>query len=371
VAVTGSRSQMNCRCGLPAQAGESGGKALFRCSHDVCGFFQWGANTSVPRSFPSHAGSSSAGTGIHFLNNNAHHETEAGLHRLDSHFVERTNFEIPPCLSVMTNRGQQQPQGPLVDIRFELQEFRRAQGQSPVAWLSASFSPNVALTALLRELTENFAHYDAQRKLWLISLDIYEPLICKLLSQEYASCVRVNELPTFLVKGLKWWCKEHYLTCPEAAIEDQDLKLNLTAEFLDMILPYQLKGIQFIVRHGGRGLIADEMGLGKTCQAIGILMHYERLWPALVLVTNEMLGEQFKGEIARFMGNLVEPDDVHVFKTSAKKGSRELKGKICIVSYSMLTRLANEAGFSSKLRSFKVVIADEAHAIKSLSSQQR
>lgn len=34
----------------------------------------------------------------------------------------------------------------------------------------------------------------------------------------------------------------------------------------ERLFPYQRKGVDFGLRHGGRLLLADEMGLGKTCQ---------------------------------------------------------------------------------------------------------
>lgn len=45
---------------------------------------------------------------------------------------------------------------------------------------------------------------------------------------------------------------------------------NLPKKLLDTLLPFQLEGVQFGLRRGGRCLIADEMGLGKTLQVIRI-----------------------------------------------------------------------------------------------------
>lgn len=41
---------------------------------------------------------------------------------------------------------------------------------------------------------------------------------------------------------------------------------KLPKRLLDVILPFQLEGVKFGLRRGGRCLIADEMGLGKTLQ---------------------------------------------------------------------------------------------------------
>lgn len=42
----------------------------------------------------------------------------------------------------------------------------------------------------------------------------------------------------------------------------------LPRKLLDALLPFQLDGLRFGLRRGGRCLIADEMGLGKTLQVI-------------------------------------------------------------------------------------------------------
>lgn len=41
---------------------------------------------------------------------------------------------------------------------------------------------------------------------------------------------------------------------------------KLPKRLVDVLLPFQLEGVRFGLRRGGRCLIADEMGLGKTLQ---------------------------------------------------------------------------------------------------------
>lgn len=43
---------------------------------------------------------------------------------------------------------------------------------------------------------------------------------------------------------------------------------KLPRKILDTLLPFQVDGVKFGLRRGGRCLIADEMGLGKTLQVI-------------------------------------------------------------------------------------------------------
>jgi hypothetical protein len=75
--------------------------------------------------------------------------------------------------------------------------------------------------------------------------------------------IELQELPRFLVVGLK-----SYLRGQEEDIHGSsdimEPELHLEESFLDTLLPFQLEGIRFVVRHRGRALIGDEMGCGKV-----------------------------------------------------------------------------------------------------------
>lgn len=45
-----------------------------------------------------------------------------------------------------------------------------------------------------------------------------------------------------------------------------ELIRGLPKSLLEVLLPFQVEGVKFGLRRGGRCLIADEMGLGKTLQ---------------------------------------------------------------------------------------------------------
>ena len=49
-------------------------------------------------------------------------------------------------------------------------------------------------------------------------------------------------------------------------IKEED-SLNIETSLLDLLLPFQLEGIKFAVRHGGRALIGDDMvsAYVRTC----------------------------------------------------------------------------------------------------------
>ena len=42
--------------------------------------------------------------------------------------------------------------------------------------------------------------------------------------------------------------------------EQEDLPSRLPPVLMDALKPYQVEGIRFVIRRGGRGLIGDEMG---------------------------------------------------------------------------------------------------------------
>lgn len=54
---------------------------------------------------------------------------------------------------------------------------------------------------------------------------------------------------------------------------------KLPKTLTDVLLPFQMDGLRFALRRGGRCLIADEMGLGKTLQVpIPLFFHFEELF---------------------------------------------------------------------------------------------
>lgn len=63
-----------------------------------------------------------------------------------------------------------------------------------------------------------------------------------------------------------WWvpCMEGHYT--EEQVDE--LLGKLPGSLRNALLPFQLEGVRFALRRGGRCLIADEMGLGKTIQVV-------------------------------------------------------------------------------------------------------
>ncbi|EKX45486.1 hypothetical protein GUITHDRAFT_42086, partial [Guillardia theta CCMP2712] len=123
------------------------------------------------------------------------------------------------------------------------------------------------------------------------------------------------------------------------------------------LLPFQRDGVRFALKRKGRVLIGDEMGLGKTLQALAVAAAYKREWPLLIICPSS-LRLNWAQECSRWLeGMKEEPLEVQV----VMKGSDAIKGvDVTIVSYDLATRMSD----AIKASSFKVVIADESHYIK-------
>jgi superfamily II DNA or RNA helicase len=153
---------------------------------------------------------------------------------------------------------------------------------------------------------------------------------------------------------------------------------SLPVGFRSALLPFQVDGIQFVLRRKGRGLIADEMGVGKTVQAIGLAGCYKDKWPVLVVVPAS-LRLVWAEEFEKWMPDL-SPADIQVIFDSADKLHVSDKYKIVIISYDMLRRLScerccnqerdlpnnvcsSEGCIASHGNGWKMVIADESHKL--------
>ncbi len=74
------------------------------------------------------------------------------------------------------------------------------------------------------------------------------------------------------------------------------------------LLPFQLQGVKFGLKHHGRCLIADEMGVGKTVQGIALAACYREEWPLLIIVPAS-LRLMWAEELERWLPH-IRPSDV-------------------------------------------------------------
>ena len=268
------------------------------------------------------------------------------------------------------------PGGRKIDVRLALAEIQLAPPYRIL--LSADFARNDDLSRLFQSLPSDRCAYHGKKKLWLLDLGLYESLIARLHSSEYCQLADVpaaGDIPRWLLKGLEWYSR-HLDKFPERR-SPAPVPLNLTPYLKEKLLPFQVEGVGFIVRNGGRGMIADEMGCGKTVQAIATAVHYRQHWPVLVICPSNLVDQwhqqllEYAGEAAlheagdassahRYAGSdLLRPSDVK----RIKKGS-DLPGacKVCVCPYTLLDTMTEQRRITPQ--AYGVIIADESHNIK-------
>ncbi len=161
----------------------------------------------------------------------------------------------------LTHRPKQ-PNNQLVDVKkpgrmqVNISLYKFENGPPMRVWFSITSPPNSTLTKYFTSLNVDLRQFLNGLKLWVFDFILYEEIISRLLSSEFEETIQITELPRFLTVGLR-----NYLqNIPKVSVEPV---LNLEPALLEFLLPFQLEGIKFVIRHGGRALIGDEMG---TCR---------------------------------------------------------------------------------------------------------
>ncbi|KAG5223509.1 DNA annealing helicase and endonuclease ZRANB [Salix suchowensis] len=135
----------------------------------------------------------------------------------------------------------------------------------------------------------------------------------------------------------------------------------LPRKLLDALLPFQLDGLRFGLRRGGRCLIADEMGLGKTLQAIAIAGCFINEGPILV-VCPAILRFSWAEELERWMPFCL-PSEIHlVFGHRNNPVHLARCPKVVVISYTMLHHLRK----AMLEQEWALLIVDESHHVRSV-----
>lgn len=135
------------------------------------------------------------------------------------------------------------------------------------------------------------------------------------------------------------------------------------------VLPYQREAVEFALSRGGRVLLGDEMGLGKTAQALTLASQFPKDFPLLVVCPSSLRGNWLE-EASRWLPSSVLPDpEQHV--QIVRKGSEKLRvnARVVVVSYDLVAAHENFRRTPAG-RPYRMVICDEAHYLKSPSSQR-
>ncbi|WOK92311.1 DNA annealing helicase and endonuclease ZRANB3 isoform X2 [Canna indica] len=156
--------------------------------------------------------------------------------------------------------------------------------------------------------------------------------------------------------GIRW------VPCMEGHYSEEqvdELLQKLPKSLRDALLPFQIEGVRFALRRGGRCLIADEMGLGKTIQAISVACCFSDEGPILI-VCPAVLRHSWAEELEHWLPTLV-PKDIHlVFGHQDSLDYLERHPKVVVISYKMLSRLRK----TMSERNWSLMIVDESHNVR-------
>ena len=304
---------MNCNCGIPVttrtvrKEGPNQGKTYQCCARNTCRYYVWLGN----------------GT-------------------------------LPPVIQPDYGRASDvNPQSTATSTKIPVSTHLHQIDTSPCRiWFRIQYPKNDRVDKCITDIPADMKLYDESKKLWSIDFRMYEELIPRLQSSEFSSLVQLNELPLFVVRGLR-----NFLISMENS-GDEEISIDIRPTFLDQLKNFQREGVRFVIRRKGRALIGDEMGCGKTVQAIAVMEHYKHHWPALVLLPPTLIS-QWREELLRFCSGLLEEKDI----CCVRKMSDAVNGKVCLVPYSRLPGLTTAKKL--KPEQFGVVICDESHLLKS------
>jgi hypothetical protein len=129
----------------------------------------------------------------------------------------------------------------------------------------------------MNSIPTNDKKYKLSSKLWLFNFRIYDLFVSRF--QAEITSIELQELPRFLVMGLKSYLRRydenHNQSNNETIASDLiEPEVNIEESLLDTLLPFQLEGIRFVIKHKGRALIGDEMGCGKVSSKLLTLALY-------------------------------------------------------------------------------------------------
>ncbi|KAI5067216.1 hypothetical protein GOP47_0017744 [Adiantum capillus-veneris] len=192
----------------------------------------------------------------------------------------------------------------------------------------------------------------------------YKNVLCFLRD---TTCVIVQHIPqtTFsMIQKLHHvkYSPQHWVPFMPNHISDaavDELIQQLPCRLKETLLPFQLEGVKFGLRRGGRCLIADEMGVGKTIQAISLAACYSKEGSILVACPAS-LRLMWAEELERWLP-FMSPLDVHlVFGHKTKIPDEAKTPRVVVISYTMLRRLRKDM----MARKWALLIVDESHNLR-------
>ena len=150
--------------------------------------------------------------------------------------------------------------------------------------------------------------------------------------------------------------------------------VNIDPRFTGTLLPFQKKGVDFLLKTNGCALVADEMGLGKTIEALSYLVTCSDGFPCLIIAPLVTL-VNWEREIERFIktssGKPFSVTKVRSGKKGPLTGQRTLSetdgnAQIYLINYDLVSRRRDDL---AKIP-FKTIIADECQHLRNPGSQK-
>ncbi|XP_054168662.1 SWI/SNF-related matrix-associated actin-dependent regulator of chromatin subfamily A-like protein 1 [Oppia nitens] len=248
-----------------------------------------------------------------------------------------TNIKMKPIVTSVTNSCNNNKK-PVLMSSMKLVSTKRFE---------IDISYNKQVIEIFRKI--NSRDWNPTTKLWTFDINDYKNIMNKLQSIDSVDIQFTDAVPERVMTAL--------IEAKNRPKEDIDLNERLGPKLMQRLYEYQIEGILFGIRTGGRCLIADDMGLGKTLQAICIAQWFRRDWP-LLIVCPASLRYQWRDSLIEWLPNL---DESNVFIVIKEK---ELsKSMITIISYDLMARMKNQ--FSIEYNQiYNMVILDESHYIK-------
>ncbi len=162
------------------------------------------------------------------------------------------------------------------------------------------------------------------------------------------------EESSITLNGIRWTKLKCGHLVKQSSIEIKEFDfLNWESKSGKKLYPFQIEGIKFLEKAGGKGLIADEPGLGKTIQALGFIHANQEVFPVL-WVCKTTLKLQMLKELWDWCNQFGQV--IHTPKEFIIKGL-----PFYIISMDLLRNMSSE-----KLDSigYKTVVADEIQHFK-------
>ena len=149
------------------------------------------------------------------------------------------------------------------------------------------------------------------------------------------------------------------------AAETSDYRIEsiIGKDLYNSLFPYQRDGVKMAIARRGRIIFADEMGLGKSVQAIATAVYFRREWPLLILAPASMVASWHQQILRWLPEEVLPPSEVQVIYDGKVQS---ICGVVTILSYDLAVKLSDLI----EARAFRIVIADECHALRNIETKR-